>query len=244
MIKNKTVFGLILIYLIIYIFMNKKIKKLYTEVDKNKVYSINEALELVKKTAKAKFDETIEVHFRLGIDPRKGEQQVRGNIVLPFTFGESKKVAAFVTADKIAEAKEAGADIIISENDLDDFKKSGKTDFDVAVANPEIMKLMAPLARILGPKGLMPSPKNETVSTNIKKTVEELKKGKLSFKNDDTANLHIAFGKASMSSENLMANYQLILETVTKSKPETSKGTYLKNIVICSTMGPSITVQA
>ncbi|MFA6537569.1 MAG: 50S ribosomal protein L1 [Patescibacteria group bacterium] len=224
--------------------MNTKIKKLYSSLDREKNYPIAEALDLVKKSAKAKFDETVELHIKLGIDPKKGEQQVRGNVVLAHNFGASKKVAAFVSADKAKEAKEAGADLIITEAELEDFKKAGKTDFDVAIATPEMMKAMAPLARILGPKGLMPSPKNETITMNIKKTIDELKKGKISFKNDDTANIHLAFGKASMKPEELLANYQAFIDAITKSKPETSKGTYLKNITICSTMGPAIKVQA
>jgi len=224
--------------------MNKKISKLYSAFDREKLYSPTEALELIKKLAKAKFDETIELHVNLGIDPKKGEQQVRGNIVLPFNFGTAKKVAAFVTSDKAKDAKEAGADLIITEADLDEFKKAGKTDFDVAVAIPEMMKSMAPLARILGPKGLMPSPKNETVTMNIKKTIEELKKGKISFKNDDTSNIHLAFGKVSMKVEDLLTNYQAFVDAITKAKPETSKGTYLKNVTVCSTMGPAIKVQA
>jgi large subunit ribosomal protein L1 len=211
--------------------------------DKNKLYSLAEAIEIVKQNAKAKFDETLEAHFCLGIDPKKGEQQIRGVLVLPHSFGKSKKIAAFVTADRKKEAQEAGADIVYSEQDVDELKKTGKIDFEIAVAIPEMMKTIAPLAKILGPKGLMPSPKNETITTNLKKTLEELKKGKIAYKNDDTANLHQAFGKASMDSAKLIENFNALFDALKKSKPDSSKGVFMKKVVICSTMGPAVKVQ-
>ena len=221
---------------------NTRLKKLYTSFDRDKTYTIEEALATVKKSATAKFDETIELHIRLGIDPKKGDQQVRSTVVLPHTFGESKKVAAFVPTDREKEAKEAGADKVYTEADVEALKKSGKIDFDIAVAVPEIMKNLAPLARILGPKGLMPSPKNDTITTNLKKTVAELKKGKIAFKNDDSANIHQAIGKVSTDDKALIENYKTFLEAVTKAKPETSKGAFVKGSTLCSTMGPGVKV--
>jgi len=147
---------------------SKRIEKLMKQFEADKVYGVEEALAIVKKIASKKFDETIELHFRLGIDPKKGDQQVRGTVVLPFTCGASKIVAAFVPEGKAAEAKEAGADIVYTENDIAEVQKSGKIDFDVAIATPDIMKNLAPLARFLGPKGLMPSPKNESLPISRK----------------------------------------------------------------------------
>ncbi len=219
-----------------------RLKKTYTEFDKETPYKIAEAIELVKKLASVKFDETIELHFRLGIDPKKGDQQIRGTVVLPHSFGEVKKVAAFVTSDKAKEAKEAGADMVITEDDIENFKKSGKIEFDVAIATPDMMKNIAPLARTLGPKGLMPSPKNETITTDLKKSINELKKGKIAFKNDDTANIHQGIGKVSTDSKALLENYRTFLEAIKKSKPEASKGVFVKSLTICSSMGPGIKV--
>lgn len=211
--------------------------KLY---DATKIYSIEEALAIVKKAASKKFDETVELHVRLGIDPKKGDQQVRGTVVLPFSFGKSKIVAAFVPEAKAKEAKDAGADIVYTENDIAEVQKSGKIAFEIAIATPDIMKSLAPLARILGPRGLMPSPKNETITTNIKKTIDELKKGKVAFKNDDTANLHQAIGKVSTADASLTANIKAFIEALLKLKPESSKGTFVKSVTLCSTMGPAV----
>lgn len=210
--------------------------------DRTQIYPIKEAVELVKKNAKAKFDETVEVHFRLGIDAKKGEQQVRGTVVLPHAFGKAKTVAAFVPEAKAAEAKEAGADIVYTEADVEALKKSAKIEFDIAVASPEIMKALSPLARILGPKGLMPSPKNETIAVNLKKTISELKKGKVAYKNDDSGNLHQTIGKVSTDSQALVENFDTLAEAIKKAKPEASKGTFMKGVTICSTMGPGVKV--
>jgi len=221
---------------------NQRMTKLNKVFDKSKTYPIAEAVDIVKKCATAKFDETIEVHLNLGIDPKKGEQLVRGMMVFPHAFGASKRVAAFVSDDKVKDAKEAGADIVVPVAEFGAFKDSGKLDFDVAVAMPDIMKNMAPLARILGPKGLMPSPKNETITTNLKKTIDELKKGKTSFKNDDTANIHQKIGKKSLDNAKIIANFETIMDAIKKAKPDSSKGVFLKTIVICSSMGPAVKV--
>lgn len=213
------------------------------EFDKMKVYSIEEAIALTKKLSKTKFDASVEVHFRLGIDPRKGDQQVRSAVSLPHGTGKTVRVAAFVSSDKEKEAKAAGADLVGSEDLIAEIKKTEKTDFDVAVAEPVIMKNLAQIAKILGTRGLMPSPKNETVTSNPVKAIEELKKGKVSFKNDDTANIHVVIGKVSFDNEKLIENYQTLFDAIKKAKPSSSKGTYIKNISISSSMGPGIKVQ-
>lgn len=223
-------------------FMKKSKRMLEAEskVDKNKFYALDEALALIKDIAKAKFDESVEAHVRLGIDPAKGEQQVRANVVLPHGAGKTKKVAVF--SDNEKEAAESGADLFGGKELIEKIKNTGVIDFEAAVAAPEIMKDMAAIAKILGPKGLMPSPKNETVSKNIKKTVEELKKGKITFKNDETCNLHQFIGKVSWPVEKIKENYQTFIDAVKKAKPSGVKGTYIKQIVLCSTMGPGIKI--
>jgi len=211
-------------------------------VDAKKLYSAVEAVELVKKMAGTKFDGTVEVHVNLGIDPKKGDQQIRSTITLPHSTGKTKRVAAFVNADKEKEAKEGGADLIGGEDLIAEIAKTNKIDFDVAVATPDMMAKLAKIAKILGPVGLMPNPKTETVSPNVKKMVEELKKGKLSFKNDDTANIHQLIGKLSLDAKALVENLSVFMEALRKSKPASSKGVYFKSITLKSTMGPAIHV--
>jgi len=216
----------------------KKYSAVAEKVEKGKVYSIEEAMGLVGKVKVAKFDESVEVHVRLGIDPKK--EQVRGTVVLPHGTGKNKKVAV-VTSTKDKEAKEAGADLIGAE-DLIDKIKSGKIEFDVLVATSEMMPKLAQVAKILGPKGLMPSPKSETVTDKIKEAVESLKKGKAAFKNDNTGNVHQVIGKASFDTGKLEENFKAIIEAVEKARPAGHKGAYVKSISICLTMGPSIKV--
>lgn len=220
----------------------KKEKNPAVEYDKSKAYLIIEAIELTKKLSKTKFDASVEIHFRLGVDPRKGDQQVRTAVNLPHGTGKTVKVAAFVSPGKEKEVKEAGADYVGGEELIAEIKKTEKTDFQVAVAEPAMMKSLAPIAKILGTRGLMPSPKNDTVTVNPAKTVAELKKGKVSFKNDDTGNVHTAIGKVSFDSKQLLENYQTLLEAIKKAKPSSSKGVYIKNIAISSSMGPGIKV--
>jgi large subunit ribosomal protein L1 len=220
-----------------------KMKKDYTGIyESNKSYLIEEAIEIAKKTSKTKFDGSVEVHFRLGIDPRKGDQQIRGAVSLPHGTGKTIKVAAFVSQENETAAKEAGADIVGGDELIAEIKKTEKTDFQVAVAEPDMMKKLAPIAKILGTRGLMPSPKNETVTANPAKAIAELKKGKVSFRNDDTGNIHVAIGKTSFESIRLIENYNILLEAIKKSKPQKSKGVYMKNISISTTMGPGIKV--
>jgi large subunit ribosomal protein L1 len=219
-----------------------KKKDFSTIYDKNQAYSINEALEIVKKLNKTKFDASIEVHFRLGINTKKGDQQVRGAVSLPNGTGKTVKIAAFVSPENEKAVKAAGADFVGGEELVAEIKKTEKTDFEVAIAEPGMMKNLAIIAKILGTRGLMPSPKNDTVTINPVKAVEELKKGKISFKNDDTGNLHAVIGKISFESSKLAENYQTLLETVRKAKPSSAKGSFLKNISIAASMTPGVRV--
>lgn len=212
------------------------------ELDKNKSYSISEAIELCKELKKAKFDTSIEAHFRLGIDTKKGDQQVRTAVSLPHGTGKSVRIAAFVSADKEKAVREAGADLVGGEDLIDEIKRTEKTDFQIAVADMEMMKNLAKIAKILGTRGLMPSPKNETVTNNPVKAVEELKKGKISFKNDDTGNVHTIIGKASFDNQKLVENLNTLIDAVRKSKPASSKGVYIRSLSINSTMGPGIKI--
>ena len=213
---------------------------LAAKVDKTKVYSLDEAIKLVKETSGVKFDASVEVHANLGIDPKKGEQQIRATVVLPHGNGKTKKVAAFVSPEKEKEAKEAGADFVYGEEDIKKIKDTEKIEFEVAVTTPDMMPKLAIIAKVLGPKGLMPNPKTETVSPNVKKMIDELKKGKITFKNDDTSNVHVSVGKVSFSEAQLRENLVAFLDALKKAKPATSKGTYIKNLILCSAMGPAI----
>lgn len=211
--------------------------------DRFKSYPIKEALEIVKKISKTKFDASVEVHFRLGINTKKGDQQVRGAVSLPNGTGKTVKVAAFVSPENEKAVKAAGADYVGGEDLVAEIKKTEKTDFQVAIAEPGMMKNLAVIAKILGTRGLMPSPKNDTVTMNPVKAVEELKKGKISFKNDDTANVHAVIGKISFDDQKLLENYSALLDTIRKSKPAASKGTFIKNISISSSMSAGVKIE-
>lgn len=222
--------------------MSKRMDKIAPLVDAKKVYSWDEAIKLAKETSGVKFDASVEVHANLGIDPKKGEQQIRATVALPHGTGKSVKIAAFVTPEKEKEAKEAGADFVYGEEDIKRIKDTGKFDFEIAVTTPDMMPKMAAVAKVLGPKGLMPNPKTETVNPNVKKMIEELKKGKVTFKNDDTSNVHVSIGKVSFSEAQLKDNFSAFVEALKRAKPSTSKGTYIKNLVMVTTMGPAIHV--
>lgn len=212
--------------------------------NKAKSYPIEEAVKMTKKMSKTKFDASVEVHFRLGIDPKKGEQQIRTAVSLPHGTGKTVKVAAFVSPEKEAEVKKAGADFVGGESLIEEIKKTEKTEFQVAVAEPAMMRHIAKIAKILGTRGLMPSPKNETVTPNPAKAVEELKKGKISFKNDDTGNVHVVIGKVSFDDKKIIENFQTVLNLIKKIKPAKAKGIYIRNISLSSSMGPGIKVSA
>ena len=213
------------------------------KVEKDKVYSIEEAVKLVRETSTVKFDASVEVHARLGIDPKKSDQQIRTTVVLPHGTGKTKKVAAFVGANDEKDAKTAGADFIYGEEDIKKIKDTGKVEFDVAIATPEMMPKLAVAAKVLGPKGLMPNPKSGTVDTNVAKMVEELKKGKIAFKNDATGNIHQLIGKVSFEEAQIKENLETFLETLKKVKPQGMKGTYIKSLYLTSAMGPSIKLE-
>lgn len=220
--------------------------KKYLEVKKlinpKKTYSAEEAMDLIKKTSTVKFDPSVELHLKLGIDPTKGEQVVRVTLTLPHGTGKTKKVAAFVTSGKEKEALEAGADIAGGEELIAEMAKTQKINFDVAVATPDMMPKLAKIAKILGPKGLMPNPKTETVNANVKKMIEELKRGKLTLKNDDGGNIHATLGKLSSPASVILENLKALLEAVKRAKPATAKGVYLQNAVLVTSMGPAIHV--
>lgn len=218
----------------------KKYRESLELFDRNTLYTPDEALELVKKTAKAKFDETIEVHIYLGIDPRKSDQTVRGTVVLPNGTGKTPKVIVFAKGDKAKDAEAAGADKVGAE-DLIAEVKAGFSDFEVAVATPDMMGAIGKeLGRVLGPK--MPNPKVGTVTIDVKKAVEELKSGKVQYRADKLGCIHSAFGKVSFESEKLAQNFSVLLDAIIRAKPPTSKGHYLRSITFTSTMGPGIRV--
>ncbi len=219
-----------------------RFKKTVSALDLTKRYSIEDALRLVQETSYEKFDATIEVHIRTGIDPKKGDQIVRGSTALPHMSGKVKKIVVFAEGDKAREAQSAGAARVGGQEFIDEIKQSGKIDFDIAIAAPDMMKSLAGVARILGPRGLMPSPKNNTVTQNIKAAIEEIQKGRLDFKNDDSGNVHVVIGKKSLDHIKLVENFNAFMDALRKSRPSTVKGTFIRNVSVSSTMGPSIPV--
>ena len=207
------------------------------------MYEVKEAIAFAIENATAKFDESIEAHFRLNIDSKKGDQQVRGTITLPHGTGVSKKIAVLTTTAQ-KEATDAGADKVGGEEVIEEIK-SGKffaLGIDILVATPEMMPKLAPLAKVLGPKGMMPSPKTETVTTNVAETVASLKKGKVSFKNDNTGNVHQMIGKVSFGAEKILENYEAFLDAIIKAKPSAVKGKIILSKTVCSTMGTGVPI--
>jgi len=215
-------------------------KKLITP---GKTYDPAEAVGLIKSQPATKFDASVEVHLRLGIDVKQANQQVRGSIVLPNGVGKQKRIAVFCGEDKVKEAKAAGAAIVGGEDLIKEIQTTGKCDFDVAVASPDMMKLMAPIAKILGQKGLMPNPKTETITPEVGKAVENLNKGKISFKADDTGNVHQMIGKVSFEADKLLENFSTFVDAIKRAKPAASKGTYIMSLTITTSMGPGIRVK-
>lgn len=226
--------------------MAKKGKK-YNEslklIDRSNAYSIEEAVELLKKVAKANFDETVEVAFRLGVNPKKADEQIRGAMVLPHGTGRTQRVLVFAKGEKIKEAEAAGADYV-GDQELIEKINQGWFDFDVIVATPDMMAEVGKLGRILGPKGLMPNPKTGTVTFDVEKAVKDIKAGQVEYRVDSAANLHVPIGKISFEDEKLIENFVALVKTVVRVKPQASKGTYIRNVAITSTMGPGIKVDA
>lgn len=220
--------------------------KKYTEaaklVDRATQYDVAEAISLVKKTAVAKFDETVEAHIRLGVDGRHADQQVRGAVVLPHGTGKTVRVLVFAKGDKVAEAEAAGADFVGGEELIPRIQNEGWFDFDVVVATPDMMGVVGRLGRVLGPKGLMPNPKAGTVTMDVTKAVNDIKAGKIEYRLDKTNIIHCPVGKASFTEEQLTENFNTLMDAIVKAKPASAKGTYMKSVTVTSTMGPGIKV--
>lgn len=221
--------------------MPKRMEAALKAFDRAKTYSVDEAAALVKKTATAKFDESVELHVRLGIDPKQSDQQIRGTVPLPHGTGATRKVAVITKGEKAKEAQAAGADVV-GHMELVAEIEGGKFDFDVLVASPDVMKDLAKLGKVLGPRGLMPNPKSGTVTFDIGKTVKELKAGRVEFKNDDFGIVHLAVGKRSFEPAQIAANARAVLQVIQKMKPSAAKGVYVRSVTLSSTMGPGVKV--
>ena len=221
-----------------------KTGKRYSEaaklVEKTKTYDLEEAVALVKKTASAKFDETIEAHFRLGVDGRHADHQVRGAVVLPHGTGKTVKVLVFAKGNKVDEALAAGADYAGGDELVPKIQNEGWLDFDVVVATPDMMGVVGRLGRVLGPKGLMPNPKAGTVTMDVTKAINDIKAGKIEYRLDKSNIIHVPIGKASFTEEQLTDNFQTLIDAVVKAKPAAAKGQYIKSLVVASTMGPGV----
>lgn len=211
-------------------------------IDKNALYTPAESMELAIKTSKAKFDETIEVHVRLGVDPRHADQQVRGAVVLPHGTGKTVRVLVFAKGDKAKEAEAAGADFVGAEELVDKIQKENWFEFDVVVATPDMMGVVGRLGRVLGPKGLMPNPKSGTVTFDVAKALSDIKAGKVEYRVDKTAIVHVGIGKKSFGVEKLQDNFHTLMEAIVKAKPAAAKGQYIKSVTIAATMGPGVKI--
>ena len=223
-----------------------KVGKRYSEClkayDKNKVYEIEEGMEAVLATSKAKFDETVEFHVRLGVDPKQADQQVRGVIVLPHGTGKSVKVLVIAKGDKADAAVAAGADYVGAEDMVQKIQKENWFDFDAVITTPDMMGVVGRIGKVLGPKGLMPNPKSGTVTPDVAKAVKDIKAGKVEYRLDKTAVIHCVIGKKSFGKEKLLDNYRALLDAIVKAKPAAAKGQYIKSIALASTMGPGVKI--
>ncbi|MDJ0770636.1 MAG: 50S ribosomal protein L1 [Ilumatobacter sp.] len=219
--------------------------KKYTDAlkryDREQFYSPSEALQIAKATASAKFDENLDIVFRLGVDPRKADQMVRGTVALPSGTGKDVRVAVFAAGEAADAAREAGADVV-GADDLAAEVEGGKMDFDVAIATPDMMPLVGRLGRVLGPRGLMPNPKTGTVTTDVGKAVEEFKGGKVEYRTDRYGNVHVQLGKASFDQDKIDANFRAVLDEIQRAKPASAKGRYIKKITVSTTMGPGVRI--
>lgn len=223
-----------------------KVGKKYAEsvksYDRLKAYDIQEAVNLVLSTAKAKFDETIEIHVRLGVDPRQADQQVRGVLVLPNGTGKNKKVLVIAKGEKADQAAAAGADYVGAEEMIQKIQKDNWFDFDVMITTPDMMGVVGRIGRVLGPKGLMPNPKSGTVTMDVAKAVKEVKAGKVEYRLDKTAIIHCPIGKKSFGADKIAENFTALMDAIVKAKPATAKGLYIKSVTLTSTMGPGVKV--
>ena len=212
-------------------------------VDSAKLYEVKEALEIIEKMPKAKFDETVELHVKLGVDSKHAEQQVRGTVVLPHGTGKTLRVLVFAKGDKATEAEKAGADFVGAEELIPKIEKENWFEYDVIVATPDMMGVVGRLGRVLGPKGLMPNPKSGTVTMDVTKAINEIKSGKVEYRLDKTNIIHLGFGKVSFGAEKLLENYETVMDAIIKAKPAAAKGQYIRSVAVSTTMGPSIYVK-
>ena len=221
-----------------------KVAKRYAEcsklVDKNKEYEIKDALDLIEKMPKAKFDETVELHVKLGVDSKHADQQVRGTVVLPNGTGKTQKVLVFAKGPKAEEAEKAGADFVGAEELIPKIQNENWFDYDVVVATPDMMGVVGRLGKVLGPKGLMPNPKSGTVTMDVTKAINEIKSGKVEYRLEKTNIIHLGFGKVSFGADKLAENYETIMNAIIKAKPAAAKGQYIKSVSVTTTMGPGI----
>lgn len=222
--------------------VGKRYADLQKKLERNNLYDAQEAISLVKELANAKFDETIELHIKLGVDSRHADQQVRGAIVLPHGTGKTKRVLVIAKGDKLKEAEENGADYFGGDEYVEKIQKENWFDFDVVVATPDMMGVVGKLGRVLGPKGLMPNPKSGTVTFDIGKAISDIKAGKVEYRVDKTNIIHVPIGKASFEKEKLVENFETLVKAVVKAKPAAAKGKYLRSVTLTSTMGPGIKI--
>ena len=223
--------------------MSKRYEESSKLVERNKKYPINEALEIIEKMPKAKFDETVELHVKLGVDSKHADQQVRGTVVLPHGTGKTLKVLVFAKGPKAEEAIKAGADYVGAEELIPKIQNENWFDYDVVVATPDMMGVVGRLGKVLGPKGLMPNPKSGTVTMDVTKAIADIKSGKVEYRLDKTNIIHLGFGKVSFGAEKLQENYQTIMDAILKAKPAAAKGQYIKSIAVTTTMGPGISIE-